>query len=44
MTEAVESGMKRRGAGSLTTADIGARVLLKAWVQKRRDHGGVIFL
>ena len=29
MTEAVESGMKRRGAGSLTAADIGARVLLK---------------
>ncbi len=44
MTEAVESGRKRRGAGTLTAADIGERVLLKAWVQKRRDHGGVIFL
>jgi aspartyl-tRNA synthetase len=44
MTEAVESGMKRRGAGTLTAADVGARVLLKAWVQKRRDHGGVTFL
>jgi aspartyl-tRNA synthetase len=43
MTEARESG-KRRGAGSLTAADIGERVVLKAWVQKRRDHGGVIFL
>ncbi|HTQ81501.1 MAG TPA: aspartate--tRNA ligase [Thermoanaerobaculia bacterium] len=38
------SGLKRRGAGTLTTEDIGQRVLLKAWVQKRRDHGGVIFL
>ncbi len=36
--------MKRRGAGTLTAADIGSRVLLQAWVQRRRDHGGVIFL
>ncbi len=34
----------RRGAGSLTSDDIGSTVLLKAWVQRRRDHGGVIFL
>ncbi|MEO8276421.1 MAG: aspartate--tRNA ligase [Thermoanaerobaculia bacterium] len=36
--------MKRRGAGTLTRAEIGERVLLQAWVQKRRDHGGVLFL
>jgi aspartyl-tRNA synthetase len=36
--------MKRRGAGTLTAEDIGSRVLLQAWVQRRRDHGGVIFL
>jgi aspartyl-tRNA synthetase len=45
MTEAKAStGMKRRGAGSLTVANVGERVLLQAWIQKRRDHGGVIFL
>ncbi|HEX3130336.1 MAG TPA: aspartate--tRNA ligase [Thermoanaerobaculia bacterium] len=36
--------MKRRGAGTITAADVGGRVLLKAWVQRRRDHGAVIFL
>jgi len=36
--------MARRGGGSLTAADLGRRVLLQAWVQRRRDHGGVIFL
>jgi len=36
--------MKRRGAGTLTADDIGSSVLLQAWVQKRRDHGGVMFL
>jgi aspartyl-tRNA synthetase len=39
-----EASLKRRGAGSITVADMGSRVLLKAWVQRRRDHGGVIFL
>ena len=36
--------MKRRGAGTLSRADIDTRVLLQAWVQRRRDHGGVLFL
>ena len=36
--------MKRRGAGTLSRADIGTKVLLQAWVQRRRDHGGVLFL
>jgi aspartyl-tRNA synthetase len=36
--------MTRRGAGTLTAADIGGQVRLQAWVQRRRDHGGVIFL
>ncbi len=36
--------MKRRGAGTLSRADIGRKVLLQAWVQRRRDHGGVLFL
>ena len=36
--------MKRRGAGTLTRADIGSTVKLQAWVVRRRDHGGVVFL
>jgi aspartyl-tRNA synthetase len=36
--------LKRRGAGTITVEDVGARVRLQAWVQRRRDHGGVIFL
>jgi aspartyl-tRNA synthetase len=35
--------MKRRGAGTITTGDIGGKVLLQAWVQRRRDHGGLVF-
>jgi aspartyl-tRNA synthetase len=35
--------MKRRGAGTLRTEDVGSRVRLQAWVQRRRDHGGLIF-
>ena len=36
--------MARRGAGTMGEADLGRRVRLQAWVQRRRDHGGVIFL
>ena len=36
--------MERRGAGTLSQADVGQRVLLRAWVNRRRDLGGVIFL
>jgi aspartyl-tRNA synthetase len=28
----------------LTKADVGAEVVLMGWVQRRRDHGGVIFI
>src|SRR6478735_753909 len=35
--------MKRRGAGTIASGDVGQRVLLQAWVQRRRDHGGLIF-
>ncbi|RMH20028.1 MAG: aspartate--tRNA ligase [Acidobacteria bacterium] len=39
------SGKKqRRGAGTLRAADAGQRVRLQAWVHRRRDLGGVLFL
>jgi len=36
--------MKRRGAGTLRVEDIGTPVLLQAWVQRRRNLGGLLFL
>jgi len=36
--------MKRRGAGTLRVKDIGTPVLLQAWVQRRRNLGGLLFL
>jgi len=36
--------MKRRGAGTITVEDVGSRVRLQAWVQRRRDLGGLLFL
>jgi aspartyl-tRNA synthetase len=35
--------MMRRGAGTLRKEDAGSRVRLQAWVQRRRDHGGLVF-
>lgn len=42
MTET--ASLRRTPCGTLTAADIGKQVLLKAWVHRRRDHGGVTFL
>lgn len=36
--------MKRSGAGTLRETDVGQRVKLQAWVARRRDLGGLIFL
>ncbi len=36
--------MNRRHAGTLTEADIGQRVLIKGWIHRRRDLGGLMFL
>ena len=34
----------RRSCGALTATDVGATVQLDGWVNRRRDHGGVIFI
>lgn len=36
--------LRRSPCGSLNAEDVGRRVLLKAWVHRRRNHGGVTFL
>ena len=36
--------MKRTWAGTLGRAQIGEQILLKGWVQRRRDLGGLLFL
>ena len=36
--------MRRSWAGRLGADEVGQRVVLKGWVQRRRDHGGVAFL
>jgi len=36
--------LQRSSAGALTAADVGRRVLLQAWVHRRRDKGGIVFL
>jgi len=36
--------LKTHHCGTLTKADVGARVTLNGWVQRRRDLGGVLFI
>ncbi len=36
--------MQRQYAGTLRESDVGQRVLIKAWVHRRRDLGGLMFL
>ncbi len=36
--------MERRHAGALTESNVGERVMIQAWVHRRRDLGGLMFL
>ncbi len=35
--------MRSHGAGTIGDANVGSRVILAGWVQRRRDHGGIAF-
>lgn len=35
---------RNKGCGELTLDDVGERVILSGWAQRRRDHGGLIFI
>ena len=36
--------MRTHAAGKLRPADVGTKVIVGGWVQRRRDHGGIAFL
>ena len=35
---------RSHACGAVSTADVGSEVVVAGWVQRRRDHGGVIFV
>ena len=44
MADLLGSTRRTHHCGQLTKADAGTEVVLMGWVQRRRDHGGVIFI
>lgn len=36
--------MNERGCGTITKKDIDQTIVLRGWVNRRRDHGGVVFV
>lgn len=35
---------KTNGCGELRLSDVGKRVVIQGWVQRNRDHGGILFI
>ncbi|MBF0468478.1 MAG: aspartate--tRNA ligase [Desulfamplus sp.] len=44
MTDLLGSMRRTHTCGQLRKSDVGKEVVLMGWVQRRRDHGGVIFV
>ena len=44
LLDKLESMRRTHNCGELRAADLGTEVILMGWIQRRRDHGGVIFV
>ncbi|MDY6852673.1 MAG: aspartate--tRNA ligase, partial [Thermodesulfobacteriota bacterium] len=44
MIESMDDLKRTHYCGDLTEADLGQDVVLMGWVQRRRDHGGLVFI